>query len=108
MSLGVKLKELRLKKGESLQQVADAVGVSKAHIWELEGGKSTKPNFDLLKGLAEHFKVTVAFLTDEAQPSADATSIQFFREFEGKLSDKDWEALRFMAERLRDKPKEGT
>ena len=31
MSLGTKLKELRLKKGESLQQVADMAGVSKAH-----------------------------------------------------------------------------
>ena len=35
-----RLKELRLKKKLSLQELADAVGVSKAHVWELETGKS--------------------------------------------------------------------
>lgn len=107
MSLGAKLKELRLKKGESLQQVADAVGVSKAHIWELEGGKSTNPTVELVKGLADHFNVTVAFLVGENESPENAMALKFFREFEGELSEKDWDALRSIADRLREKPKEG-
>ena len=35
MALAAKIKELRLKKGLSLQDLADAVGASKAHIWDL-------------------------------------------------------------------------
>jgi transcriptional regulator with XRE-family HTH domain len=101
MSLAAKLKELRLKKGESLQQVADAVGVSKAHIWELEGGRSKNPGLELLRNLADHFNVTVAFFSDDAVGASDAAAIQFFREFEGRLSGKDWDALRSIADRLK-------
>ena len=103
MSLAAKLKRLRQGKGQSLQKVADAVGVSKAHIWELETGKSVNPGLDLLRKLAKHFKVTVAFLSDEQTSPQDAAALQFFREFDGELSDKDWEALRTVAERLKHK-----
>ncbi len=101
MSLAAKLKELRRKNGESLQKVADAVGVSKAHIWELEKGTSKNPGLDLLTKLSAHFSVPVSFLTDEAASPQDAAAQQFFREFDGKLSDKDWDVLRAMAERLK-------
>ena len=43
MSIGQKIKELRARKRESLQQVADGVGVSKAHVWDLERGVSANP-----------------------------------------------------------------
>jgi len=101
MSLANKLKDLRVRRGESLQQVADGVGVSKAHIWQLERGDSTNPSLDLLKALAEYFKVTIAFLSDEKEPVEEASALQFYREFEGKLDDKAWAAIRAMAEALK-------
>lgn len=101
MSLAAKLKELRRKRGESLQKVADAVGVSKAHIWELEKGTSKNPGLDLLTKLSGHFSVSVAFLTDDDASPKDASAQQFFREFDGKLTDKDWDVLRTMADRLK-------
>ncbi|HWQ86884.1 helix-turn-helix domain-containing protein [Brevundimonas sp.] len=101
MSLASKLKDLRIKSGESLQQVADGIGVSKAHIWQLERGDSTNPSLDLLRGLADHFKVTVAFLSDDTKTPDEAAALQFFREFEGKLDDKAWEAVRNVAEALK-------
>lgn len=103
MSLAEKLKELRQKKGQSLQQVADGVGVSKAHIWEMEKGSSTNPGIELLAKLADHFKVTIAFLTDDSAEPKEAAAIQFFREFDGKLSAKDWDTLRTIADRLKDR-----
>jgi transcriptional regulator with XRE-family HTH domain len=103
MSLAAKLRELRQKKGQSLQQVADGVGVSKAHIWELEKGTSRNPGMDLLSKIAEHFKVTVSYLSDDAVEPKQASAIQFFREFDGQLSDRDWDTLRTVAERLKDK-----
>lgn len=103
MSLASKLKDLRIRSGQSLQQVADGVGVSKAHIWELESGKSTNPGVELLRRLAEHFKVTVGFLAGDAQMTDDSAALQFFREVEG-LSEGDLKALREMAARLKGKP----
>ena len=42
MSLAVRLRELRADKKASLQAVADALSVSKPHVWELEKGKTKK------------------------------------------------------------------
>jgi transcriptional regulator with XRE-family HTH domain len=100
MSLGSKLRELRTRKRESLQQLADAVGASKAHVWELETEKSTNPSLDLLKKIAAHFGIAVSTLLEERE-SGD--TLIFGREFEG-LSDKDKELLWEMAERIAKKP----
>ena len=83
MSLGAKLAELRLRKGESLQQVADAVEVSKTHVWGMEKGTTQNPSLDLLKKLAEHFNVTVEYLagTGDAETLVDVEAQQFFRDF---------------------------
>lgn len=72
MGLGQRIAELRLKKGESLQQVADAVGVSKAHIWELEKGRTDNPAMALVTRLADHFAVSVSYLVGEEIEAADA------------------------------------
>jgi len=103
MSVAEKLKALRLKQNQSLQQVADGVSVSKAHIWELEKGSSTNPGLELLTRLAKHFGVPVAFFTDGSIEPEQASALQFFREFDGKLTPKDWETLRTVAERLKEK-----
>jgi transcriptional regulator with XRE-family HTH domain len=103
MSLAAKLKRLREKQGQSLQQVADGVGVSKVHIWELEKGSSKNPSLDLLKRLAVHYSVPIAFFHDDNIEPTEAEALQFFRDFGGELSEKDWAALRGMAEALKTK-----
>lgn len=65
MPLGQRLTKLRLAHDLSLQQVADAVGVSKAHIWELEKGRSSNPSIFLMKNLAAHFGVTLDDLVSD-------------------------------------------
>src|SRR5689334_11720099 len=72
MSLGVRLAKLRRKRRQSLQDVADAVEVSKAHIWELEKGRTGNPSMGLVTRLADHFGVSVAYLVGEDIESADA------------------------------------
>ena len=83
MSLGARLAELRLRKGESLQTVATAIGISKTHVWQLEKGNSENPSIDLLKKLAEHYSVPVTFLADAHADATldDAEAQQFFRDF---------------------------
>ena len=65
LSLGEKLRALRVKRGDSLQDVADAIGASKAHVWELETGRSKNPSIDLLGRLAGHYEVSTALLVSE-------------------------------------------
>ena len=72
MALGARITKLRLKKGESLQQVADAVGVSKAHIWDLEKGNAQNPSMALVTRLADHFGVSLAALVGEDLKAKDA------------------------------------
>jgi len=83
--------------GESLQQVADAIGTSKAHIWELEMGKNKNPGADSLNKLADHFKVSVGYLVgeDPKAPDQKPEVVAMFRQLK-KLSDKDRETISAM------------
>ncbi len=85
MAIGDRLKELRVRKGQSLQQVADAIGASKAHIWELESNRSRNPSLDLLQKLATHFGITVAYLISEEEGELSKAD-QFFRKNSQKLA----------------------
>jgi transcriptional regulator with XRE-family HTH domain len=73
-----------------LQQVADKVGVSKAHVWELEKGRSKNPSFELVRKLAAHYGVSIDVLTGEAaEPNEGDMQIErIFRALEA-LSDRD-------------------
>lgn len=70
MALHTILRQLRLTSNQSLQQVAEKVGTSKAHLSDLERGVATNPGIELLKGLAETYGVSVASLIGEATASA--------------------------------------
>lgn len=82
MSLALRLAQLRRDKKESLQQVADAVGVSKAHVWQLERDLAGNPSLSVLKGLANHFGVTVSFLVDDSseRQKSDPQLTRMFRD----------------------------
>lgn len=53
------------------QDVADAVGVSKAHIWQLEKGRTQNSSLAFITGLADHFKLSVAALMGEEAGAND-------------------------------------
>ncbi|PKP78866.1 MAG: XRE family transcriptional regulator [Alphaproteobacteria bacterium HGW-Alphaproteobacteria-3] len=80
MSLADKIHALRLEKNQSLQDVADVVGVSKAHIWQIEKNRADNPSMGLVTRLADHFGVTVAWLVSE-DFTADATDSALARMF---------------------------
>src|SRR3954452_23180358 len=82
MSLATRVAKLRQSKGKSLQEVADTVGVSKAHIWELEKGRADNPSMALVTRLADCFDVSVASLAGEdvESPDADPQLQRMFRQ----------------------------
>lgn len=103
MSLASRIKALRSKSKKSLQEVADEVGASKAHIWELEIGKSKNPSLKLLTDLARCFDVSVSELVGENPQSEDERSdvVAMYRDL-GKLSPKDLETIKLLMKRMSD------
>lgn len=107
MSLAVRLKELRLKKGKSLQKLADEVGASKAHIWDLETGRATNPSIDLLEKLSKSLGSSISALVGE-DPSSDNSEpemVAMYRDLK-KLQPDDRETIKIMMERLRRRAEE--
>lgn len=102
MSIGVRMKELRVKKGLSLQDVADKVGASKAHIWDLETGRSKNPTMELIIGLAKCFGVSVADLLGEnpSDENENQRVVGMYRELK-QLTDKDLDIIEQMIDRLK-------
>ena len=102
MSFASKLHELRIARRLSLQNVADEVGISKAHVFNLEKGITANPSMDLVVKLAELFRVRVADLVGE-NPEADdqpKEMVAMFRDLKS-LDSQDRETIQMMMETLR-------
>lgn len=94
MSLAVRLRELRADKKASLQAVADALNVSKPHVWELEKGKTKNPSLELLKKLAEYYNVTLDYLAGVTQESESERYTALMRKLDPEsMSDSDWKVV---------------
>lgn len=61
-ALGTRIKLLRELRSMSLQQVADAAGLTKSHVWEMERGKSVNPTVNAVWGLAAALSVSPSVL----------------------------------------------
>jgi transcriptional regulator with XRE-family HTH domain len=96
MSLATRLNQLRLRKGQSLQDVADAIGVSKTHIWELEKGRSDNPSLEMLTKLANHFGVTIRSLVGEDPESSEDEKLAMMFRQAGELGPNDRAVLEDM------------
>lgn len=55
---------LRLKSNESLQELADCVGISRATLSRLERGK-TSPSWHMIVKLAKYYKVPLSYFVKE-------------------------------------------
>lgn len=85
-ALGVRLRRLREAKKLTLQQVADAVGCTKAYIWELEMKDGQRPSAERVQALAKVLGVTMEDIMGEPiqkVPEASLEDVAFFREYAG-------------------------
>lgn len=102
MSFARKLHDLRLAKGLSLQHVATAVGISKAHVFNIEKGITANPSMDLVVKLAELFRVRVADLVGD-NPAADdepAEMVAMFRDLK-QLGESDRQTIQMLMETMK-------
>lgn len=86
-SLREKLKELRKKKGYSLDELARLSGASKSYLWELENRDERKPSAEKLIDIARVLDTTTDYLVDDNAAFDDKQVKEaFFRKF-NKLDD---------------------
>ena len=101
-AFGVRLRRLREAKKLTLQQVADAVGCTKAYIWELEMKDGQRPSAERIQAIAKVLGVTMEDVMGEpiAQvPQASPEDVSFFREYAGMTDeekDRYRQALKIM------------
>lgn len=102
MSFASKLHDLRLKSRLSLQDVADAVGISKAHVFNLEKGITANPSMELVVKLADLYRVRVADLIGENPEAEDhpAEIVAMFRDLKN-LEETDRETIRMLMETMK-------
>lgn len=85
-AFGARLRRLREAKKLTLQQVADAVGCTKAYIWELEMKDGQRPSAERIQAIAKVLGVTMEDVMGEPiqqVPQASPEDVAFFREYAG-------------------------
>ncbi|MFO0991606.1 MAG: helix-turn-helix transcriptional regulator [Hyphomicrobiales bacterium] len=100
--LGERVRELRRKKGLTLEALAERVDSSKSYMWEIENKDVARPSGEKLHRIAQALDTTADYLlaTDEVT-EADAADVAFFRNYQ-KMKPKSKERLREMLKILDD------
>jgi transcriptional regulator with XRE-family HTH domain len=80
---GEKIRELRKKKGYTLEKLAELTESSKSYIWELENKNLPRPSANKVARIASVLGVTSDYLLDTSQSVyvADAADQAFFRKY---------------------------
>lgn len=81
-ALGERIRELRKKKGYTLEQLAEAAESSKSYVWELENKEPPRPSGEKLALLADALDVTTDFLLGIESNEESAEDRAFFRKYQ--------------------------
>ena len=84
MTLGERIKQLRLERGLTQGQVGQVIGVGKTTIMKYEKGIITNMKRSSVQRLSEFFGVTPQYLlalTDEKEPTLDAMEEDLINRF---------------------------
>jgi transcriptional regulator with XRE-family HTH domain len=82
-ALGDKIRELRKKKGYTLEKLAELTESSKSYIWELENKNPPRPSADKVARIAAVLGVTSDYLVDPTEKTdvVEAADQAFFRRY---------------------------
>jgi transcriptional regulator with XRE-family HTH domain len=82
-ALGDKIRELRKKKGYTLEKLAELTESSKSYIWELENKNPPRPSAEKVSRIASVLRVTSDYLVDTTETTdvAEAADQAFFRRY---------------------------
>ena len=98
--VGERIRQQRLKKGLTLEQLAREIGSSKSYMWELENKDVARPSAEKLQAIARALGTTMDYLlAAEDVTGADATDTDFYRKYRG-MPDNTKKKLQRMLELL--------
>jgi transcriptional regulator with XRE-family HTH domain len=81
-NFGERIKQLRVARGLTLEQLAQATESSKSYVWELENKNPPRPSAEKLSAIATALDVTVDYLLGaDDQTLADAEDMAFYRAY---------------------------
>lgn len=78
---GQRLREMRKAHGLTLQQIADAVGCTKAYVWELESRPGQRPSAQRMLDLARVLGTTVEVLMGAEPPALSPEDSLFLQDY---------------------------
>lgn len=98
--LGERIRELRLRKGLTLEALAEKVSSSKSYIWELENKSVTRPSAEKLRLIAIALDTTTDYLiaAESVDPETEADK-NFFRKYK-RLDDSSKKRLQRILDAL--------
>lgn len=101
---GEKLRKARTERNKTLEELAAAIGSSKAYVWQLENKKSAKPSAELLLKIANCLSISPDFLLNDDSSEYNEKHLEdaFFRRFQ-KLSEDDKRTLERIASGFNEK-----
>ena len=101
--LGERVREIRRKRGLTLEGLAERVGSSKSYMWEIENKDVARPSAEKLALIATALDTTVEYLLvgDGEQEEEHAEDVAFYRKYK-KLDAPVKERLRKMPDILDD------
>ena len=80
--LGERVREVRLKRGLTLEALAEQVGSSKSYMWEIENKDVARPSAEKLHQIAFALGTTAEYLLSaEEVTEAEAADLAFFRKY---------------------------
>lgn len=106
LDMASKIKELRLARGLTLEQVGNAVGVGKSTVRKWETGIIANMRRDKIAKLADVLCVSPGYLmgwTDEPNPDSISESKRQLIELIPSLSEQEVEAFKMLAKAVLDK-----
>ena len=81
--LGERVRDLRKKRGLTLEALAKKVESSKSYMWEIENKDVTRPSAEKLSMIASALDTTTDYLlAGSNENEADADDLAFFRKYQ--------------------------
>jgi transcriptional regulator with XRE-family HTH domain len=101
---GEKLRKARTARKATLEDLAEAIGSSKAYVWQLENKKNAKPSAELLLKIANFLGIAPDFLLDDSRDEQSEAQLDdaLFRSFQ-RLSENDKRIIHRLMSNLDDK-----
>jgi len=81
--LGERVREIRMKRGLTLEALAAQVGSSKSYMWEIENKGVARPSAEKLHQIAVALGTTVEYLLSDGEVTeSEAADLAFFRKYQ--------------------------